>query len=303
MPPASLSLRARLARAVAFQMRAHAERHQDDIPRLRQDFDKLGRLLPKPFGVQVRRERVAGVAVEVLTPKAPRTDVALMYLHGGGYVIGSPLSHRAFTMTLARALGVEVWVPDYALAPENPFPAALGDARQVWERFAEKFAGRTLWLAGESAGGGLSASLAQSLRGDGARMPDRLWLISPWLDVSLSGENCQRLDSLDAVLGYGFTQQVFANNYCQPSERQLAAASPLFGELAGLPPCYVQVGEHEILLDDSLRFADKARAAGVDVTLEVASGMWHAWVLFAAVAPEAKASLRSALAWLRAGRS
>lgn len=280
-------------------MRRRAEKYQHDVARLRRDFDQLGLLQPARRDVDVARRVVAGVPVEVLTPHRRKADAVLMYLHGGGHVIGSPVSHRAFTSTLAARLGVEVWVPDYALAPEHPFPAGLDDAQRVWEHLTQRHPARAHWLAGDSAGGGLSLALCHRQRDKQGAMPDRLWLISPWLDVTLTAESCRAHDTKDAVLGHGFTQSVFVDNFCAEAERHEPEASPLFGEQHGLPPVLVQAGEHETLCDDAVRFAEQARAAGVDVRLEIAPRMWHAWVLFAAFVPEARASLGNAIRFFR----
>ena len=296
----SKSLRARLVEKIVWQMRARADRVQDDLQRLRADFEFSGRYQPKPRGVKISQRVVEGVPVEVLTPTVRNPKRVLMYLHGGGYVIGSPRTHRAFTMTLAKALAAEVWVPDYRLAPEHPYPAAHEDAIKVWRAFTETFPDQVRLLAGESAGGGLSVATALRARDEHLPMPHALYLISPWLDVTLTARACRERDQRDALLGYAFTDKVFASNYCRKDQRQSPGVSPLFADLAGLPPTLVQVGENEILYDDSISFADRASQAGVEITLEEASGMWHAWVLFAALVPEAKASLRSALRWLNA---
>lgn len=296
----SRSLRARLVEKLVRKMRARAERVQDNLQRLRADFEFAGRYQPKPSGVSVSHRIVEGVAVEVLMPKVRNPKRVLMYLHGGGYVIGSPRTHRAFAMTLAKALAAEVWVPDYRLAPEHPYPAAHEDAIKVWRVFAETFPDQVRLLAGESAGAGLSLATALRARDEHVAMPHALYLISPWLDVTLTARACRERDQHDALLGYAFTDKVFAGNYCRQDQRRSPGVSPLFAELTGLPPTLVQVGEHEILYDDSISFADKARQAGVEVTLEEAAEMWHAWVLFAALVPEAKASLRSAVRWLNA---
>lgn len=296
------SLRARLVEKLVWQMRARAERVQHDVDRLRRDFEFVGRYQPRPGGVRVSQRDIDGVPVEVLTPRVTNPGRALMYLHGGGYVIGSPRTHRAFAMTLARALAAEVWVPDYRLAPEHPFPAAHEDALAVWRVFAGEHPDAVRLLAGESAGGGLSLATCINARDQGLPLPHGVYMISPWLDVSLTSASCSNNDHTDALLGRDFTNKVFAANYCDDAQRKDPGVSPLFGELRGLPPMLVQVGDKEILLDDSLRFAERAAEAGMVVDLERAPEMWHAWVLYATLVPEARTSLRNALRWLRSIR-
>jgi len=298
----SITLRARLVEKLVWQMRARAERVQHDLDRLRKDFEFVGRYQPKPTGVRVSQRDINGVPVEVLTPRVQNPGRALIYLHGGGYVIGSPRTHRGFAMTLAKALAAEVWVPDYRLAPEHPFPAAHEDALTVWQAFVEAHPNTVRLMAGESAGGGLSLATCLNARDQGLPLPDAVYMISPWLDVSLTASSCAANDPRDALLGHAFTDAVFAANYCADDQRKDPGVSPLFADLAGLPPMLVQVGENEILLDDSLAFARRAADAGVVVDLEQAPGMWHAWVLYAMVVPEGRDSLRSALRWLRSIR-
>ena len=298
-----MSLRARLIEKVVWQMRARAEGVLGDIDRVRKDFEFVGRYQPRPSGVRVSQREINGVPVEVLTPRVTNPGRALMYLHGGGYVIGSPRTHRAFAMTLAKALAAEVWVPDYRLAPEHPFPAAQEDAIAVWAAFVDAHPNAARLLAGESAGGGLSVATCLRARDQQLPLPHGVYLISPWLDVSLTSASCSANDSRDALLGHGLTEQLFAANYCDLSQRTDPAVSPLFADLHGLPPLFVQVGENEILLDDSTAFALRAAEAGVVVDLERAPNMWHAWVLYAALVPEARTSLRNALRWLRSIRA
>lgn len=299
----SVSIRARLVEKVVWQMRARADRVRDDLDRLRKDFEVLGRFQPRAAGVRISHRTINGVPVEVLTPKVLNPGRALIYLHGGGYVIGSPTTHRAFTTTLAKALAAEVWVPDYRLAPEHPFPAAQEDVLSVWEAFVEEHPKAVRLMAGESAGGGLSLATCINARDKGLPLPHGVYMVSPWLDVTMTAGSCAARDKTDALLGHDFTDKVFASNYCPDDQRSDPGVSPLFGNLEGLPPMLVQVGDNEILLDDSLAFAKRAQAAGVVVDLERAPGMWHAWVLFAMLVPEARTSLRSALRWMRSIRA
>lgn len=276
--------------------------HPDNTQLMRRSFRGLTSLSPLPAGIVTSRRDIDGVPVMVL--KNQRLDrqpgKTLVYLHGGGYVIGSPLTHRAFAGSLGQiAQADEIWLPDYRLAPEHPFPAGLDDVLTVWRHLLHDHPEKRLVLAGESAGGGLSAALCIAAREAGLRLPEKAYLQSPWLDLSLSGLSHIRQDGRDPFLGKWFLERDFVRRYAGDTPRQHPLLSPLFAELHGLPPLLIQVGSREVLLDDSRHFARKATAAGVSVTLEVGRGLWHGWPLFAPFVPEATQARQQAGHWLR----
>jgi acetyl esterase/lipase len=223
----------------------------------------------------------------------------VLYLHGGGYTIGSPRTHRALTSHLAAAARCQVLVPDYRLAPEHPYPAALQDALSAHRALLERFEPGQIAIAGDSAGGGLALCTALALRDAGLPMPGALVLISPWTDLSLSGETIDGLDAIDPMLGRAWLQRA-GDAYRGDLPATDPRVSPLNASLDGLPPTLVQVGSDEILLSDSRRFMEKARACGLDVQLEVEPGCWHDFQIHAGLLHAADAAIGRISDFLRA---
>ncbi|MDE2422351.1 MAG: alpha/beta hydrolase [Gammaproteobacteria bacterium] len=296
-----LSIQARVARYVMARQLKKAPKREPTPSSVRRAIAKGLGHMPVPKGVTIRSRQVGTLSVEVITPQSGGHQArALMYLHGGGYVAGSPETHRAFTARLALELNCEVWIPDYRLAPEHPFPVGLHDAADVWGEFIQVHAGKTLLLGGESAGGGLSLALCYLLRERAVRLPDQLFLLSAWLDIRMAGHSYVRNDPSDVIAKSHTTNLGCARHYAGEEPRSNPLMSPLLGDAAGLPRTYVLVANTEIFEDDSRVFFRQARAAGVDVTLEVGDGLWHAWPLFAPFIPEARKSIRHLGKWVRA---
>lgn len=225
-------------------------------------------------------------------------DVALLYLHGGGYFGCSAKSHRPITCTFARA-GFRVYAPDYRLAPENPFPAALEDAKAAYHGLRGLgFPAGKIVVGGESAGGGLTLALLLALREDGSELPAAAILFSPWTDLAATGDSIQR-NSKRCAMFDGGDIAVTALNYVGSADPRNPLVSPLYGDLRGLPPMVIHVGADEVLLDDSTRLAEKARAAGVTVDLKIWPVVPHAWQLAPHRIPEALESLREAAGFAR----
>ncbi|MDO4732341.1 MAG: alpha/beta hydrolase [Bacillota bacterium] len=252
----------------------------------------LGELGAKAMGEKVEYQDLhiaaipAALAVPVeLPPEDPRI---VLYLHGGGYVAGSIKYAKGFAGVLAVKANLRVLCIAYRLAPENPFPAALEDSLAAYEYLLEQgYAPENISLIGESAGGGLLFSLCLLLKSLGRPMPGRLVALSPWTDLSLSGESYQTKRKEDPCLSIKEIEG-FVHAYCPQNPRD-PLASPLFGELSGLPFCRIYVGEDELLLDDSRLMAEKLCLAGVDCRLKVEPGLWHAYVLYGV--PEANTAL------------
>lgn len=219
-----------------------------------------------------------GVAVERISVGSPRTDVALLHLHGGMYCLGTPEIDRVLNAPIARATGVEVFSVDYRLAPEHPFPAAVDDAVAVYSALVE--AGRKVAVFGESAGGGLAAATTLAIRDAGLPPPAGLVLISPMLDLTGSSDTYKTLTPADP--DYADTSRLLAPGaaYAGTHDLDHPLVSPLFADLAGLPPTLVQVGGREVLLGDSVRFAQAMRRAGGSITLDIADGCWHNYQLW-----------------------
>jgi len=270
-----------------------------DVPKLpvaiaRGHFEKVAStFLVRAFGVEVEQSQIAGVDVDWLRPKKAREDKVLLYLHGGAYVIGSPRTHRQLVSHLARAAGVTAVMPEYRLAPEHQFPAGLDDAVAVYRGLlASGFGPDDIIILGDSAGGGLSAATLLALRHAGVPMPAAAVLLSPFLDVTGSGESATTRADRDPWFNIA-DLQVVARYYCpDESEWRNPLVSPVFANVAGLPPMLIQVGDEEILLSDSTRFAEKLKAAGIDVELEIWPHMWHVFQMFLGKMPEAGVAVR-----------
>ena len=213
---------------------------------------------------------------------------AVVYLHGGGYATGTLDSARALFSHLARATRARLLAVDYRLAPEHPFPAAVDDAVAAY-RFAISagHAPEAIALCGDSSGGGLALGTLVALRDLGEPMPAAAICMSPWTDLTLSGASLQANRDTDPMVS-ATTLGLMADAYLGDVDRRSPTASPLFADLAGLPPLLLQVGSGELLLDDTTRFAERAEAAGVDVTLELWDDVFHVWHAFADLLPEAR---------------
>lgn len=227
------------------------------------------------------------------------SEITILYLHGGGYAFGSTGAYRDMLLHLARAANARVLGVDYRLAPEYPFPAAVEDALAVWRwLLAEGVDPAKTLVAGDSAGGGLVLALLVSLRDAGLPLPALGVCLSPWVDLSLSGA------SLDGNAGRDYVSRQLlagcATMYLGDGNRRGPLASPLFADLHGLPPLYIQAGGVEVLLDDSRRLAERVQAAGGEVELDVWAGMIHVWQMAASVVPEGRAALEAIGAWVRA---
>lgn len=261
--------------------------------------DELGRRgIRLPREILVRSVQARGVHAEWVESSRQATTRVILYLHGGGYCFCSPNTHRGLAARLAMAAQARALLVDYRLAPEYPFPAALEDAlASYFWLLDEGIAPNCIVIAGDSAGGGLTLATAVRLRDDGAPLPAALVCISPWTDLTFSGESIRALADVDPVLRWRELPSVRYYTGDYPPDHPLI--SPLFADLSALPPTLIHVGSREILLDDSRRLAAKMKAAGVDVTLEIWPGMWHVFPIFAPFVPEAEQSIAKIGAFIR----
>lgn len=206
------------------------------------------------------------------TVATPNPSGTILYLHGGGYIIGSAVTHKGITGHLAKLSGCEVITPDYRLAPEHPFPAALDDAESVYLALLNQgMSPGNLALAGDSAGGGLSIALAMKLRDHKRPLPSSITCFSPWVDLS---QGALYQPECEPVLQESWTANA-ARMYAGNEPLTTPLISPVFGQLDGLPPLLIQVGSQEILLNDATRLADTARRDGVNTHLEIYNNLWH----------------------------
>ncbi len=259
---------------------------------------KILRPLPfkTPAFLRITPSQMNGIPGEwIASPNS--TDTVLLYLHGGGYFACSAETHRPITAWFAQH-GFRVYAPNYRLAPENPFPAAVDDAVAVYRHLlADGHSPQRIVVAGESAGGGLSLSLMLVLRAASVPLPAAAALFSPWTDLAATGESI-RTNSARCAMFNGPDIAPSARYYLGDADPRNPLASPLYADLAGLPPLLIHVGADECLRDDSTRLAEKARAAGVNVDLKVWPVVPHAWQLAQHLIPEARQSLREAAAFL-----
>lgn len=263
-----------------------------DVRHTRTRLDLIAGMVPKASGVGFDKATIAGCDAEWLVPDGAPEDKLLLYWHGGAYVMGGCVSHRPVVSHLARAAGVRAVLPEYRLAPEHPFPAAIEDAVAVYRQLlADGFAPGNIAVAGDSAGGGLTVAMLLSLREAGVPLPGAVALLSPWLDLSGAGESMQTREEHDPWFSPEDLPHV-TRHYCDESELKNPLVSPVYADLAGLPRTLIQVGDDEILLSDSERMAEQMRAAGDEVTIDVWPGMWHVWQMFIGIMPESKAAVQ-----------
>jgi acetyl esterase/lipase len=220
--------------------------------------------------------------------------LTLLYLHGGGYVACSVVTHRPITAGFAQH-GFRVFAPEYRMAPEHLFPAAVEDAVAVYRGLLEQGISKIV-VSGDSAGGGLALAMLLSLRDAEVRLPAGVVLFSPWTDLAATGESLRTNDDRCALFR-GAKIGPGALYYLGTADPKNPLASPLYGDLKGLPPILIHVGENEVLLDDSRRLVDRARAAGVEVEIKIWPVVPHDWQLVPAM-PEAKQSMREAAEFL-----
>jgi monoterpene epsilon-lactone hydrolase len=232
-----------------------------------------------------------GVAAEWITAPDAESDRVILYLHGGGYVIGSINTHRAMIARIARASKARALAIDYRLAPEHPFPAAVDDATAAYRwLLAQGYKPAKIVIAGDSAGGGLTLATLLALRDAGQPLPAGAVPISPWTDLEGTGESVRTRAAKDPMV----TQDNLAGSakqYYGAHDPKNPLVSPLHADYRGLPPMLIHVGDAEILLDDSTRVAERAKASGVQVELEVWDDMIHVWHVFAKILPEGQQAI------------
>jgi len=257
---------------------------------------QLSTLVPRD--VTATAEYLGAVPAERLRGPGVRGDVAAIYLHGGAFCIGAPRSHRVIGARLARVLRAPVYVPEYRLAPEHPFPAALDDALASYDAVrARGYASEAIAIVGDSAGGGLALALLGALRARGSAMPAVAVLFSPWVDLTLSGATIAVNAASDPLVSPAWLDacaRVYRGSVAAADPR----VSPLFGSFEGFPPLALHVGTREVLLDDAARLDVRARAGGVDVDYRRYDGLWHNSQVQAGVLSSAQASYDDAAAFV-----
>jgi acetyl esterase/lipase len=269
-------------------VRSRPAPYDQDVGQARERFEKMAVLLGGAPDARCEKVDAGGVAAEWVA--APGFDAAraVLYLHGGGYAIGSINTHRRLAYDISAASGARILVIDYRLAPEHPFPSAVDDAAKAWRWLLQQgFAVNRLALAGDSAGGGLTMAALVNQRDQKLGLPACAVAISPWVDLEVLGNSITARAAQDPIV----TKDVLhwmAGMYLNGKEARTPLAAPIHADLRGLPPILVQVGSAEILLDDSTRLAEKLQSAGVEVRLAIWPNMLHVFPLFAPILSEGR---------------
>lgn len=270
------------------------------LEELRAGWEKFASSFPAASDIFFDPVDAAGVACEWVMAPGSALNRVVLFLHGGGYTIGSIESYRNFTGHLARAAGAKLLAVGYRLAPEDPYPAAIDDAVASYRWLIDHgIPPDRIAIAGDSAGGGLALATAVALRDGGDPLPAAVVAICPSTDLAKESASVKERAHLDPIVNYK-SSMAHALRYVGTEDRlKLPLASPLYADLHGLPPMLILVGTHEILLDDSIRFAEKARIAGVDVELDIWESMIHVWPLFADILPEGREAIAKIGAYVK----
>jgi acetyl esterase/lipase len=279
--------------AVCQMMKSFGERAQalGSVEGFRMAYEEMTAQFKVGDDIECERLGVGGMAAEWVSAPGADKDRVQLYLHGGGYVIGSMRTHRSLMSDISRASGARVLGIEYRLAPEHPFPAAVEDSVTAYRwLLSQGIEPGHITLNGDSAGGGLVVAALVALRYLGEPMPAAGICMSPWVDMEGIGESMTTKAEVDpAVQKEGL--QFMGQMYLGKSDPRAPLAAPLYADLHGLPPLLILVGSAETLLDDSTRLAERAKAAGVKVDLEVWEDMIHVWPAFAPILPEGQQAI------------
>jgi acetyl esterase/lipase len=285
--------------AIIQLLRAEPLAGAGNIEQMRSSMEAAAALVILPPDVMVEQVDAGGVPAEWVTVGAGEPRGVILYLHGGGYCICSVNTHRDLVGRVARATGTRALLIEYRLAPEHPFPDGLDDAVAAYRWLVAKGASPSdIVIGGDSAGGGLTAATLLALRDAGDALPAGAFCVSPWLDLVAEGESMKSKAEADPMVTEEMLRMM-ADAYAGSHDLRDPLLSPVFAELAGLPPMLLQVGTAEVLMDDSTRFAERAKAAGVEVTLEIWDDMIHVWHVFAETLPEGQQAIDRIGEWVR----
>jgi epsilon-lactone hydrolase len=259
------------------------------VERMRGAMEKVSERVARD--VKCEPVSAGGVPAEWIVPPEAADDRVILYLHGGGYVMGSINTHRAMIARIARASHAKALALDYRMAPEHPFPAAVDDACAAYRwLIAQEYKPGRIVIAGDSAGGGLTLATLLALRDSGAPLPAAAVPISPWTDLEGTGASVETRAGADPMVDKEGLLRM-GRMYIGDRNPKNPLASPIYADYKGLPPMLIQVGDAEILLDDATRVAERAQAAGVKVELEAWPEMFHVWHVFAKILPEGQQAI------------
>lgn len=281
------------------QLKRKAWDFNTSIPRFRQQCEKgVARFGRMPEGIKVSPVMVDGLRAEWILPSGAAKDRVIFFIHGGGYISGSCTDHRVHVAKLVKGSEVAALQFEYRLAPEHPFPAAIEDSVKAYRwLLGQDVSPARIVFAGDSAGGGLCLATMIALRDQGIPLPAAAVALSPWTDLKCTGASYKT--NAGSCLSPEGMWTVCSKHYAGDNDPGLPYISPLYGDLHGLPALLIYAGGDEILLDDSVLFAEKARAAGVDVTLRVGEGMMHCYPLAAPLFPEATQAMDQICAYIK----
>lgn len=256
--------------------KVHSLVESPDLEKQRQSQDSVGSIFGLRKETLIKDASVDGMYAEwVSVNRAHMKKHVILYCHGGGYCTGSCLYARTLTTKLAASTSMDVFCFDYRLAPEHPYPAATEDAMKAWNYLMLLgYGARDVIVAGDSAGGNLALSLVHKLKSEERILPRGLLLMSPWTDMTASGKSYETRADVDPVLDREYIKQV-TENYTGGENRKDIFLSPLYGDFSGFPPTYIQVGDNEILLNDSTMLHKRMVKANVSVKIDIFQGMWH----------------------------
>lgn len=256
--------------------KVHGMVEHPDIDKHRQSQDRIGALLGTEKTVEYIPVEVEGMSGEwVRVKRAHMKKYVILYCHGGGYSTGSTVYARTLTTKLAESTSMDVFCFNYRLAPEHPYPAAAEDALKAWNYLMYLgYGARDVIVAGDSAGGNMALSLLLRIKDQRRILPRGMVLLSPWTDLTASGKSHTTKEALDPVLNHAYLMEM-THNYAQGQDLNDPYISPLFGDMTGFPPTYIQVGDNEMLLSDSTNLHKKLVKANVSVKIDVYKGMWH----------------------------
>lgn len=287
------------AAAISAQLRLGRKHMPRTLAGVREYIERtLGRFDMHP-NVTRRDDEANGVPVAWFNPPDHREDTVLVYFHGGAYIMGSIESHASLVSNIAAASGIPALSAGYRLAPEHQFPAQVEDTLTVYRwLLGNGYEPTQIAFGGDSAGGGLTLAALVAIRDEGLPMPACAVVLSPWTDLEVTGPTARERAERDPMLSID-DQPGLIRLLLGEADSRHPLASPLHADLTGLPPLLIHVGGNEILYDDSIRFAEKAKAAGVEVTLDVQEEMFHVWHIFAPVLEEGRMAINEIAAFLQ----
>lgn len=284
-------------RAMLQASRRAPDAPEPSVEEMRQGMLTFTSSLPVSDKVSVDAMELAGIPGEKITPQTCDDTRAILYFHGGGYVLGSPGTHRSLLALVAEAAECPVWSMDYRLAPEHPFPAAIEDGTASYRALLETgFDPGKVVIGGDSAGGGTTVATALMSKDQGLPAAAGLMLLSPWVDLTQSGQSYRALAERDPMVTKAGLDRM-TGLYMNGKEAAHPYASPIFSDLAGLPPMLIQVGTDEVLFSDSISLAERASMAQVSVTLETWPEMFHVFQMFHPLLSDARRAIQRLGSW------